>query len=79
MRLYVYRGKLILAAMYCRRVGNKGRTYAAAANFVVKHDNAVEVQIVISAVFAAATETVLVAHHLPILDAHKVTAQGDGG
>jgi hypothetical protein len=37
------------------------------------------VQIVISAVFAAAADTVLVAHHLPILDAHKVTAQGDGG
>jgi hypothetical protein len=41
---------------------------------VVKHANAADVRIVIAAVFAAAADAVLVAHHLLKLAAHLATA-----
>jgi len=41
---------------------------------VVKHVDEVEVRIVAAAVLAAAADAVLVAHHLPKLGAHLVTA-----
>jgi hypothetical protein len=42
---------------------------------VVKHVDAVEVRIVIAAVLNAAADAVLVAHHLPNLGVHLVTAR----
>jgi hypothetical protein len=73
---------MIIAAMYFRRVGIDGRSYAAAPTcagfnrcYVVKHVDAAEVRIVVAAVLAAAADAVLVAHHLPKLDAHLITAR----
>jgi hypothetical protein len=45
----VYSGKLILAAMYLRRVGIDGRSYAV-AGLVVKDVDAAELRVVIAAV-----------------------------
>jgi hypothetical protein len=41
----------------------------------VKHVDAIEVRIAVAAVLAAAADTVLVAHHLPKLGTHLVTAR----
>jgi hypothetical protein len=42
---------------------------------VVKHVDAAELRIVSAAVLAAAADAILVAHHLPKLGAHLVTAR----
>jgi hypothetical protein len=46
----------------------------AARGPVVKHVYAVELRVVVAAVLAVAADAVLVAQHLPKLDAHLVTA-----
>jgi len=51
------------------------RVALAAQRIVVKHVDAAEVRIVFAAVFAAAANSVLVAHHPPKLGAHLVTAR----
>jgi hypothetical protein len=47
----------------------------AAQDLVVKYVEAAEVRIVVAEVLAAAADAVLVAHHLPKLVAHLVTAR----
>jgi hypothetical protein len=42
---------------------------------MVKHVDAAELRVVVAAVLAAAADAVLVAHHLPKLSAHLVTAR----
>ena len=46
----------------------------ATQGLVVEHVDAVEMRIVVAAVLAAAAVAVFVAHHLPKLGAHLVTA-----
>jgi hypothetical protein len=41
---------------------------------VVKHVDAAELRVVVAAVLAAAADAVLIAHYLPTLGAHLVTA-----
>ena len=50
------------------------RTCLAARGLAVKHANAAELRVVAAAVLAVAADAVLVAHHLPKLGAHLVTA-----
>jgi len=51
------------------------RVALAAQGLVIKHVDAVELRIVAAAVLAAAAYAVLVAHQLPKLGAHLVTAR----
>jgi hypothetical protein len=51
------------------------RVALAAKGLVAKQVSPVEVRLVVVALLAAAADVVLVAHHLPALGAHLVTAR----